>query len=64
MGASWSLPPKPAKEEIKITVWTNGRAIRKYAGQDAVQINNPNHNYCHSKDKGWYKATAIIIKEK
>lgn len=51
------------KTQIKITVWTNGKAIRKYTGQDTVQTNDPNHGYKHPKDKGWYKATAIIIKE-
>jgi hypothetical protein len=51
------------EEQIKITVWTNGKAIRKYTGQDTIQNNDPNHDYKHSKDKGWYKATAIIIKD-
>lgn len=35
--------------EKQITVWTNGRAIRSYTGQDKITYK-----------KGWYKATAII----
>jgi intracellular sulfur oxidation DsrE/DsrF family protein len=48
-------------EEIRITVWTNGKGIRKYTGQDKqreYKFIKP-----HSPENGWYKATAIIIKE-
>jgi predicted RNase H-related nuclease YkuK (DUF458 family) len=56
------------KQQIKITVWTNGKAIRKYTGQDTIQEKynkdtGYQRHYHNTKDKGWYKATAIIIKE-
>ncbi|QQO40479.1 hypothetical protein 015DV002_37 [Bacillus phage 015DV002] len=42
-------------KEFKLTVWTNGKSIRKYTGQDK----NPDYNY--DKRKGsWFKATATI----
>lgn len=42
------------KEETTImTVWTNGRGIRKYVGQDKS-------NYVN--DRGWYKAKAEITR--
>jgi hypothetical protein len=39
----------------KMVVWTNGKSIRKYVGQDK------NKAVVHSSsDKGWYKAIALI----
>ncbi|QZA68996.1 hypothetical protein 010DV004_59 [Bacillus phage 010DV004] len=44
-------------EEFKLTVWTNGKAIRKYTGQDK------HLDYNSIKRKDWFKATAIIKPE-
>lgn len=44
--------------KITMTVWTNGKAIRKYTGQDK------HSSYNHEKRNGtWYKAIAVITKE-
>lgn len=37
-------------------VWTNGKAIRRYQGQDKTS-----NNRFKTKGRGWFKATAIII---
>lgn len=49
---------------IEIDVWTNGKAIRKYTGQDKSipkQIKDSNSSVkcdSHVKQNGWYKATV------
>ncbi|WCS69587.1 hypothetical protein Goe24_02120 [Bacillus phage vB_BsuM-Goe24] len=44
-------------EEFKMTVWTNGKAIRKYTGQDK------HPDTCPIKRTEWFKATAVIKPE-
>lgn len=41
------------EETFNMTVWTNGKAIRKYTGQDKQYPN---------KSRGWYKAKAQITR--
>lgn len=41
----------------RISVWTNGKAVRKYTGQDKVKYPN------HSAENGWRKYTALLVEE-
>ena len=42
------------EDRVKVkNVWTNGRAIRAYTGQDK-----------HYDKEGWYKAKVLLIKPK
>lgn len=40
----------------EIIVWTNGRAISRYQGQD-----KRNATYYKTKESGYFKAKAILI---
>lgn len=44
------------KEVGRVSVWTNGKMIRKYCGQDKHRVRN-------SAEKGFYRATAVLLVE-
>lgn len=63
------------KDHVILSVWTNGKAVRAYTGQDKVGpvrpapdsiedgISHEVRGTHHTPDAGWYKATAIIVRQ-
>lgn len=47
-----------------MTVWTDGKGIRKFMGQDKAQYKvKQNEHFKHSEKNGWGKRVAIILTE-